>query len=139
MIMDIAPLQRRLEASEVAPEQLAAHSRLTEEQKLAEASRQFEAILLRQILENVQKPVIRSDYTEDSMSSSIYRDLVTVQLADAISKSGNLGLGKTLEHQLARSPHSNASTETSAIESAASKPLLPLSQVWPQEPKAPSL
>jgi Rod binding domain-containing protein len=98
--MDIPPIQRRIEAADVPPEQLAGNSQLSEEQKIGEVARQFEAILLRQILESSQKPLIRSRYTDQSTAAGIYRDQVTQQLADSISKSGTLGLARTLEHQL---------------------------------------
>ena len=91
-------------ASEIAPERLAGNPKLTEQQKIAEASRQFEAILLKQILESSQKTVIKSKLSDDSTASSIYKDMVTTRLADNISKSGSFGLAKTFEQQLNR-PH----------------------------------
>jgi peptidoglycan hydrolase FlgJ len=100
--MDVSPIQRSITASDIPPERLAGNSQLTEKQKVAEAARQFEAILLRQILENTQKTVIHSDYSDESTTASIYRDLVTNQLADSISKSGTFGLAKTLERQFTR-------------------------------------
>jgi flagellar protein FlgJ len=95
--MTIPSLQRKLEAADVPPERLAGHSQLTQEQKVAEAARQFEAVLLRQILESTQKTVSPSSLSNDSTASTIYRDMVTNQLADSISRSGALGLAKTLE------------------------------------------
>jgi peptidoglycan hydrolase FlgJ len=103
--MDIPPIQRRVDAADISPEKLAGNSQLTEEQKLSEVARQFEAILLRQILESSQKPVIPSKFTDQSTAASIYRDQVTQQLADSISKSGTLGLARTLEHQLTGQLH----------------------------------
>jgi Rod binding domain-containing protein len=102
--MNISPLTPHIDASEIAPERLAKNPKLTEQQKIAEASRQFESILLKQVLESSQKTVIKSKFTEDSTSSSIYHDMVTTQLADSISKSGKFGLAKTFEQQLDR-PH----------------------------------
>jgi flagellar protein FlgJ len=101
--MQIAPLQRQMHAEDIDPERLQANSQLSEKEKVAEASRQFEAMLLRQILENTQKTVIKSKFSDNSTSSSIYRDLITNQLADSISKSGDFGLAKTFEQQLDRS------------------------------------
>jgi Rod binding domain-containing protein len=98
--MNVSPLQPKIDASTIAPERLANNPKLTEKQKIAEASRQFEAILLKQILESSQKTVIKSKFNEDSTSSSIYHDMVTTQLADSISKSGTFGLSQTFEHQL---------------------------------------
>jgi Rod binding domain-containing protein len=103
--MNIPALNPHIDASEIAPERLAKNSQLTEQQKIAEASRQFESILLKQVLESSQKTVIKSKLSEDSTSSSIYHDMVTTRLADSISKSGSFGLAKTFDQQLNR-PHS---------------------------------
>lgn len=103
--MDVASIKPHLDAADVPPERLAGNSQLTEGEKLGEAARQFEAILLRQILQSAQKTVIPSTFADDSTAASIYHDLVTQQLADAVSKSGTLGLAKTLEHQLTRQLH----------------------------------
>ena len=44
--MQIAAIQPKIDASRVAPENLANNQALTENQKIGEASRQFESILL---------------------------------------------------------------------------------------------
>jgi Rod binding domain-containing protein len=137
--MNISPIQQRLDVSDVPPEQLANNSQLTEEQKIGEATRQFEALLLRQILENTQKTVIRSSFSDDSTSSTIYRDLVTAQLADSISRSGDLGLGKTLERQFTQSLRQSSLSETTPpadVQVAAR--LSPAPRIRPDEPAAPS-
>lgn len=102
--MNVSPLQPHVDASQIAPERLAKNPQLTEQQKIAEASRQFESILLKQILESSQKTVIKSKFSEDSTASGIYHDMVTTRLADSISKSGAFGLAKTFEQQLNRPP-----------------------------------
>ena len=102
--MGITPLQKPVVASDIAPERLAGNTTLTEQQKIGEASRQFEAILLRQILAATQKTVIPSKFADNSTSAEIYRDMITNQLADTMSKSGGFGLAKTFEHQLSRPP-----------------------------------
>jgi Rod binding domain-containing protein len=101
--MNIQPLKPHIDATEIAPERLAGNPALTDKQKIAEASRQFEVILLKQILEASQKTVIKSKYAGDSSTSSdIYHGMVTTQLAESISKSGAFGLAKTFEQQLDR-------------------------------------
>lgn len=84
-------------------ESLAGSKTLTQEQKIAEASRQFEAVLLRQFLSESQKPVINSEFTDNSNSAGIYQDMVTNQLADSLSRSGGIGLARSFERQL--TPH----------------------------------
>lgn len=107
--MVVSPLSKEVKASDIAPERLAGNTALTEQQKIAEASRQFEAILLRQILSATQKTVIPSKYVDNSTAADIYRDMITNQLADSISKSGAFGLAKTFEQQLTHPAHGSAS------------------------------
>jgi Rod binding domain-containing protein len=59
-------------------------------------------MLLRQILSETQKPVIQSEFTDNSTAAGIYQDLITNQLSDSLSKSDAIGLAKTFEQQLNR-------------------------------------
>ena len=106
--MDIGSIHTPLTAADVPTEQLAKDPRLTEDQKIGEVARQFEAILLREILQDSQKTVIPSEFTDNSTASGIYQDMVTQQLADSISKSGTMGLAHTLQHQLTRQLHATS-------------------------------
>jgi flagellar biosynthesis/type III secretory pathway chaperone len=58
--MQISPLPHTVSAASLPLEQLAKNPKLSESEKIAELSRQFEAVLLRQILGEAQKSVIRS-------------------------------------------------------------------------------
>lgn len=110
---------------DVSPDRLANNPLLSEQQKIGEASRQFEAILLRQILSATQKTVIQSKFADNSTASGIYRDLFTNQLADTMSKSGAFGLAKTFEHQLTKpAAHSPASSSGPATASGPPHPVL---------------
>ena len=77
-------------------------------QKIGEASRQFEAVLLRQILSDSQKTVIPSELSDNSTAAGIYQDVITNTLADNISKSGAFGLAKTFTQQLNHPGHTPA-------------------------------
>ena len=101
--MQISALQPKVDASHVSLESLAGNKKLSEDQKIGEASRQFEAVLLRQFLSESQKPVNDSESSEDSNSAGIYQDMITNQLADSLSRGGGIGLAKTFERQL--TPH----------------------------------
>ena len=94
--------QDHVKAADLPLKDLAGNTALTETEKIGELSRQFEAVLLRQILAQTQKTVIKSNLTEESAENSIYQDMITNQLADCISKSGSLGLARSLEHELGR-------------------------------------
>jgi len=98
-------------AAEVAPESLAGNPALSEHQKIAEASRQFEAMLLRQILSEAQKPVVQSEFSDNSTAAGIYQDLATNQMADGMSKSGAFGFAQVFARQL---DHPDAQKSTPA-------------------------
>ena len=92
-------------------EQWAKSGQLSDKEKIGELSRQFEAILLRQILQSAQKPVIKSDLLPESATNDIYKDMVTAQLADRLSQSGALGVGRVLAKDLTRELRSHGSPE----------------------------
>jgi Rod binding domain-containing protein len=95
--MDINPLQsRHIDLSNVPLENLASSTQVDQKDKIAEVSRAFEAVLLRQILQESQKPSFKSKLSGDSATDGIYHDMVVNQLAESISKSGSFGLAKQL-------------------------------------------
>ena len=107
--MEIAATTSHVKAADLPLDRLATNSQLSEQEKVGELSRQFEAILLRQILGEAQKTIFHSNYTDDSMASGVYRDMVTNQLADDISKSGTFGLAQSLNGQLSHQLHQEKS------------------------------
>lgn len=106
-------------------EQLAGNSHLTQDEKVTEATRQFEAVLLRQILSNARKTIIHSDEESESSVNDVYQDMVTSQMADAISQSGAFGLARSLQVQLRHQ------TLDSASPSAASPAATPIPPTTP--------
>jgi len=81
-------------------DQVARSTKLTEREKIGEMSKGFEAILVRNILENAQKPLINKKSADNTAAGGIYRDMLSNQTAEIISRSGTLGLGRQLECQL---------------------------------------
>ena len=114
--MNIASLNHAVNATDVSLEQLAKDPKLSKEQKLAGLSQQFEAVLLRQILQSARKPMLKSKLSPDSTEKGIYDDMVSSQLADKISKSGTLGLAATLRQQLSRQLNTTPAPGTGATE-----------------------
>jgi flagellar protein FlgJ len=98
--MNVSPINPTFDTPDIPVGELAGDKNLTQRQKIAEASRQFEAIMLRQILSESQKPVITSEFTDNSTAAGIYQDYITNTLADSMSKSGAVGLAKMFEQQL---------------------------------------
>jgi flagellar protein FlgJ len=100
--MDVSAINQGVRAADLPLEKLAASTQLDDREKIAEVSRQFEAVLLRQILAQAQKPLFKSGLLEsDNSTNSIYQDLITQQLADRISRGGSFGFAKVLDRQLA--------------------------------------
>lgn len=74
-----------------------ATSQASEAEKTADVARQFEAILMRQILSESMKPLL-----EGGASGQVYGYLVTDSLADTMSKGGGMGLSHILQAQLTK-------------------------------------
>ncbi len=91
---------KKVDASHIAMESLAGNQTLSKDQKIAEASRQFEAILLRQFLSESQKTVFKSEFSDNSAAAGIYQDMITNQLADCLSQGKGVGLAETFRQQL---------------------------------------
>jgi Rod binding domain-containing protein len=101
--MGISPLQHPpVNLDPAALERLRTSKTAPESEKVAAACRGFEAVLLRQILSEVQRPAFPSKFTSNSTTTGIYRDLVVNQLAESISQSGSFGLAQTLSRELSR-------------------------------------
>lgn len=100
--MDISPLQRPVKAADLPFDLMARSTAVPAQEKVKELSRQFEAIMLRQILQEAQKTVIKSKYHQDTAVGGIYQDMVVNRMADDMSKSGGLGLAHSLETQMTR-------------------------------------
>lgn len=121
--MDLSALSSSTVRPGVVPlEQLAGNTRLSQDEKVGEATRQFEAVLLRQILSNARKTIIHSDGESESSVNDIYQDMVTSQMADAISQSGAFGLARSLQVQLR---HQTLEPASASSTSPAATPSLP--------------
>ena len=121
--METSPIQRSVRAADLPLERLAANSTIPQGEKIDAACRAFEAILLRQILGEATKPVIPSTFNQDSSVNSIYRDLVTEQMADGISRTGHFGLARSFMTQLGqRSSAGEGPKSASASPSKSAEP-----------------
>ena len=106
--MNIPAVKNHMDVSNLPLDQLVANPNIPESQKVGEACRQFEAMLLRQMLQESRKPLFDSDDGEQSTVSSIYNDMIDNQLADSMSRSGSLGLAGSLQAQVTRQSPPNA-------------------------------
>ncbi len=83
-------------------EEVGRSASLSQQEKIAELSRQFEGMLLRQMLKEARKPMLGDTLTGTSSASKIYDDMVTERLADSIARTGDFGLATSLQAQLLR-------------------------------------
>jgi len=87
---------------------------------IKKAAGQFEAIIIRQLLEPTIEPIMNGGLGgEKSSGGSIYGYMVTDTLANSLAKGGGMGLGHMLEKQL--TPHS-ARVDNKTGESVSAKP-----------------
>ena len=98
--MPVPIYMNTMSANHLAIEHLAQNNKLTEAQKIGEVARHFEAILLRQFLNEATKPLMGGDEGMNAAQKGIYQDMITNTLADTISKSGQFGLSQMFRHQL---------------------------------------
>src|SRR5690606_22109470 len=89
MNISVSAMERSVRAADLPLDRLAASTQVPEQEKIAEVSRQFESMLLRQILSQAQKPLFTSTLMDESNTQGIYRDMVVQQLADRISEGGS--------------------------------------------------
>jgi Rod binding domain-containing protein len=101
--MNISSIQPKINAEHLDLESLVGNKALTEQQKINEVSRQFEAILVRQFLSEAQKSTIKTAFTDNSTASGIYQDMITNQLADSLTQGHGIGLAESFQKQL--TPH----------------------------------
>ena len=97
---NISGLAPQVKATNLPFDMVAKNTKLSETDKIKEASRQFEAVLLRQMLAESHKAMAGATDESESSTSGIYNDMINNQLADSISRSGAFGLARSLQTQL---------------------------------------
>ena len=73
---------------------------MSEQQKIAEASKQFESVLIHQFLKDATKPMIKGYLNGDGPGADFYQYFITDTLATSITEGGGLGLSSVLQAQL---------------------------------------
>jgi flagellar protein FlgJ len=90
-----ANLQTEVLNSSDALPSLKASETKDDPEKVADVSRQFEAILMRQFLSESMKSLL-----QEGPSGQVYGYMLTDSLADTMTKAGGLGLSNILQAQL---------------------------------------
>jgi Rod binding domain-containing protein len=85
----------------------------TEDEKIAEVSKQFEAIILRNFLKDSLKPLFKSHLAQDNSQNNIYRYHLVDALSQSMAESQSLGLSNVLQMQLKSQYATGANKDTS--------------------------
>ncbi len=72
----------------------------TDDIRLREASNEFEAIFIQQMLKTMRKTSFESDFNKKSEGEKIFRSMLDEQYAILSAKSRRLGLGEMIYQQL---------------------------------------
>ena len=72
----------------------------TDDAKLREASNEFEAIFIQQMLKTMRKTSLESNFIKKSEGEKIFRSMLDEQYAILSAKSRRLGLGEMIYQQL---------------------------------------
>ena len=90
-----------------------AHSRhVSEKQKAAAVSGQFESLLVKQYLKQALEPMFKGILDESDGASGMYRHLFTDALAESIAKGGGFGISTMLQMHLNKKVDAEAAAET---------------------------
>jgi Rod binding domain-containing protein len=111
--MQVDPFSRSIKPEDIPIERLAGNSQVSEADKIAGVSRQFEAVLLRQFLTEAQKPLLNPKDDSNGAVKDIYKDMMVNHLADEISKKGNFGLAKFFQAQMTQHQPKKIADESS--------------------------
>lgn len=68
--------------------------------KLLDVSIEFEAILVKQMLDSMKKTLNKEKLIDGGMAEEIFDDFLNEKKALLIAQKGNFGLSKTIFHQL---------------------------------------
>ena len=80
-----------------------AHSKhVSEQQKTAAVSQQFESVLVKQFLKEALKPMFKGVFNEDGNAHRMYRHFFTDAISESIASGGGFGISTLLQQQLAQ-------------------------------------
>mgnify|MGYP001344289873 FL=1 len=78
-----------------------AHSKnISQKQKYAAVSQQFEAVLVKQFLKEALKPMFEGVFNEDAGAHRMYRHFFTDAISESVAQGGGFGVSNILQQQL---------------------------------------
>ena len=83
--------------------------------KIEDSAKQFEAMMIRQVLSDTFKPSPTAAKGQGMPGSDIYQSFMTDTVADNISKGGSLGISHLFQSQLLPADASHTTTRKPAV------------------------
>ncbi len=83
-----------------AAEQMGRLEHLPEKEQVRQACQQFESMLVRQVLKDAMKPMVRGYLSGEGPGSDVYEYFMIDSLANSITEGGGLGIANVLQLQL---------------------------------------
>jgi flagellar protein FlgJ len=97
-----AEVNRRLQALQSASVRSTGRSRIDRESRLYQASQEFEAIFIKQMLKVMRDTVPEDDILDGGMAEDIFEDMLYDQYALKMAKTAGFGLADQIYLQLVR-------------------------------------
>lgn len=107
-MLDVGIKAERLSAAGNSAE-LASQGSEPDKQKLRQASEDFEALLIGQMLQSMRESALSGWQETEDQSGAIALEMAESQLARMMATSGGLGLARTLRNSLQREPAASGS------------------------------
>lgn len=75
---------------------------IAEAKRLKDACRDFEAILVNQMLSSMRKTVVKTDLFGSEQEEEYFREMMDFEVSKSISRTGSLGVAEMLYKQLSK-------------------------------------
>lgn len=85
------------------------------ESEIQEVGRQFESLLLHQLLTTMRRSIPDSGLFGDSSAKDIYEDLFDQHIAETVSQGGQTGIAETIVEELRRQQSQVVPSETASV------------------------
>ena len=93
-----------------------AHSKnISEQERNAAVSQQFESVLVKQFLKEALKPMFQGVFNEDAGAHRMYRHFFTDAISESIAQGGGFGVSNILQQQLNQKVSASAESDKGGV------------------------
>ncbi len=102
------PADSTLHTRELIPAQISAGSTPPANDRLWQASRQFEMLFIEQMMTSMRKTVPDSGFLNKGFAEDVQTSMLDQAIAEAVGKQGRIGIARSLYRQLSQQPQGEA-------------------------------